>query len=336
MVFNAAFDERRTRYDAVYENALHFSPQFREYAETLAQGLVSGFALRGKRVVELGCGDGSFLSRLCELGDNVGVGFDPAFDPARSAIKPGVNARVVRELFTSTTTLPPPDFVSCRHVLEHIPDPRAFLADLRRALPDGAGLYFEVPDCAHMTEHLAIWDLIYEHCSYLTAEAMIGLFARAGFEVLGAASAYGGQFLGLRARASGVVPGVEAPDERTRARAHAFAREHHRKVAHWRGVLGQWRSRGQHAVLWGAGSKGVTFLNTFGDELRDASVLAHAVDLNPRKQGCFVAGCGLEIIAPERLPELRPAVVLAMNPLYVEEIRASLLRLGLPAEVVVA
>lgn len=336
MVFNAAFDPGLMHYDAVYENALHFSAQFREYAERLAQGLVAGFGLQGKRIVELGCGDGSFLSRLCELGGSEGVGFDPAFDPARSAIKPGVSARVVRELYTSKTKLPPPDFVSCRHVLEHITSPRDFLADLRRALPDGAGVYFEVPNCGYMLEQLAIWDIIYEHCNYFTGEALRSLFARAGFEVLGAAGTYGGQFLGLRARAGSPLARAEAPDDRAHALAHAFAREHHTKLVHWRSRLDQWRGAGARVVLWGAGSKGVTFLNTFADELRDGRVLAHAVDLNPRKQGCFIAGTGQEVIAPARLRDVRPAVVLAMNPLYVEEIRASLGEFQVRAEVVVA
>ena len=51
------------------------------------------------------------------------------------------------------------------------------------------------------------------------------------------------------------------------------------------------------AVLWGAGSKGVTFLNTF--KIKDE--IQYIVDINPRKQGKFVAGSGQKIISPDFL-----------------------------------
>ena len=44
-------------------------------------------------------------------------------------------------------------------------------------------------------------------------------------------------------------------------------------------------------------------------------------------------GTGHEIVAPEALVEVRPTVVVVMNPAYVDEIRAELDRLGVAAEV---
>ena len=44
--------------------------------------LIRRYDLRGKEVIEIGCGKGEFLSLLCEVGDNRGVGFDPADDDA--------------------------------------------------------------------------------------------------------------------------------------------------------------------------------------------------------------------------------------------------------------
>lgn len=360
LIFNAAFDPAKIHYDAVYENALHFSPQFREYAEALAQSLVLDFELRGKRIVELGCGDGSFLSRLCQLGGNEGVGFDPAFDPARAAIPPGVNVRFVRELYTSNTNLPAPDFISCRHVLEHIARPVDFLRDLRRVLAanPNAAVFFEVPDASYMLEREAIWDVIYEHCNYFTPAAITRSFELAGFEPLGTASVFGGQFLTMRARAAsqGSSPSAKTATPRAalgrngenatipvaqRGATQAdiqdrFATLHRAKVERWRGVLSGLASRGQRAILWGAGSKGVTFLNTFARELSQHPVLQHAVDLNPRKQGCFVMGSGVEIVAPEALRTIRPSAVIIMNPIYEREIRTQLATLGIQADMLVA
>lgn len=64
-----------------------------------------------------------------------------------------------------------------------------------------------------------------------------------------------------------------------------------------------------------------------------ASLVSHAVDINPYRQGAFMPGSGLEIIGPERLVAVKPDVVVVMNRIYVPEIRASLAGLGLAPEI---
>ena len=64
--------------------------------------------------------------------------------------------------------------------------------------------------------------------------------------------------------------------------------------------------------------------------------VAAAVDINPHKHHCFMPGTGHEVIAPEALAELRPDLVVVMNEIYVEEIRAQLAGMGLHPELVAA
>jgi len=58
------------------------------------------------------------------------------------------------------------------------------------------------------------------------------------------------------------------------------------------------------------------------------------VDINPRKQGMYVAGSGQEIVRPEFLHEYRPDTVIVMNPIYSGEIGEMIGGLGVSAEVV--
>ena len=46
----------------------------------------------------------------------------------------------------------------------------------------------------------------------------------------------------------------------------------------------------------------------------------------------YLATCGQEIIAPDRLPERPPGLVIAVNPIYREEIRRQLADMGLAPE----
>jgi C-methyltransferase C-terminal domain len=85
--------------------------------------------------------------------------------------------------------------------------------------------------------------------------------------------------------------------------------------------------------LWGAGAKAVTFLNIVDPA---GSSISHVVDINPRKVGRFIAGSGQEIVDPSAVSELRPDVLVLTNPIYREEIGASLHAFGLDPEILVA
>jgi hypothetical protein len=62
--------------------------------------------------------------------------------------------------------------------------------------------------------------------------------------------------------------------------------------------------------------------------------MPYAVDINPNKRGTFMAGTGQEIVTPDFLPDYRPDLVIAMNPIYTEEIQRDLTRRGIGARVV--
>ena len=145
--------------------------------------------------------------------------------------------------------------------------------------------------------------------------------------------AFGDQFLCVEA-----TPGRGAPRDSARevdelvTLAARFAAEYRHKVEYWQSCLAGLRAAGRRVALWGAGSKGITFVNTVagGDEV------ACLVDLNPRKQGRFVPGTGQPVVAPETLKQMRPDVIMVMNPLYRQEIGQLMNQLGLQCHVEVA
>jgi ABC-type Fe3+-hydroxamate transport system substrate-binding protein len=53
------------------------------------------------------------------------------------------------------------------------------------------------------------------------------------------------------------------------------------------------------------------------------------VDINPYRQGTFMAGTGQAIVAPEYLKSYRPDIVIVMNSVYREEIRHNLSQMKL-------
>ena len=331
--FNRAFDPSLMEYTQEYENSLHFSPRFQSYATELAERLIRKYELTGKDIVEIGAGKGDFLIMLCDREQNRGWGYDPSYVPGAELSSPNVS--FVQDFYTEKYTSQEADLIVCRHVLEHIEDPDAFIAQVRRAVGDKQSVvFFEVPNANWTLRHGGIWDIIYEHCSYFSPHSLAALFRRHDFKIEAVKEVFGGQFLTIEA-----VPGkqTEFADDsaaltQLTAAASGFAANFLAKRDHWLKRLDTLRDAGKRGVVWGSGSKGVTFLNVMesGDEI------AAVVDINTRKQGKYVAGTGHSIMSPSQLSELRPDFVIIMNANYREEIGRMLAEVGVQAEVMVA
>ena len=348
--YNPAFDAALMEYTQEYENSLHFSPHFQEYATALANGLIAKYDLYGKDIVEIGAGKGDFLIMLCAMSGNRGWGYDPSYVPEPGYTAP--NVTFVEDFYTEKYIDQRADLIVCRHVLEHIEDPDAFLAQVRRAVGEQQSVvFFEVPNALWTLRRGGIWDVIYEHCSYYSPSSLAHLFQRHGFRVLAVNEVFGGQFLTIEATPAGVEPASDAAatggngqvpagsaaigaDDllALTADAHAFAASYAAKRDEWRARLRELAAAGQRGVVWGAGSKGVTFLNATGA----GEEIVAVVDINPRKQGKYVAGTGQRIVAPADLPALRPDFVIIMNANYRAEIGEMLAEAGVMAEILVA
>lgn len=339
MVRNTVFDGRLMEYSARYENSLHYSPRFERYVEDLAEDLVRRHGLRGKDVVEIGCGQGDFLALLAERGGNRAIGYDPGYDPTRASRAAEAGVAILPEAYDERHVARPADLICCRQVLEHIDRPLEFLRTLRRALADRHEtlVFFEVPDALYTLRDMGIWDIIYEHCSYFTPQALARLFDRAGFDVLDVAERYDDQFLTIEARPrpDGQAGKAFVAGERLDVAelVRRFGQAHAAKCRQWRQRMAELDAEGRKAVLWGAGSKGITFLNVM-DIPHER--LSHVVDVNPHKHGRFVSGAGQQVVPPEFLSEHRPDVVILMNAIYRTEIERILEDLGVRAEIMQA
>ena len=333
-VTNAAFDETAVGYDGDYENSQLFSGTFRAFAAELAEQLVVGHGLQGRPVVEVGSGKGEFLAMLAQAGAGSATGYDPTYGGEIDHLDPELDIRLVRTMFDSSTVEQVPALVCARHVLEHLPDPVAMLDSVRSALAGDPSclLYVEVPDADFTFTASGLWDIIYQHCTYFSPVSLGFVAELGGFEVAALRSVFGGQFLALEARpgtsASAPAAAPVAEVERVLEDRARFAREYRATVERWQERLSGWQDAGRTSALWGAGAKGVTFLNLVGS---DIDVV---VDLNDRKHGRHLPGTGHEVLAPGALAQFRPDVVVVMNAAYEDEIRRDLEDMGVSPEIV--
>lgn len=338
-VSNIAFEQRLAEYSQRYEESQGFSPTFRRFHSDLARALINRHTLYKKRIVEIGCGKGEFLHLLCELGDNIGLGFDPAYVAARDQPVKAKRVEFVADYFTAHSAVGYADFVACKMTLEHIPDTGPFVQRIRKLVcgTDETVVFIQVPDATRILSEGAFEDIYYEHCSYFTPLALAVLMETSGLKVSRIETVYGQQYLTAEASYSSPFdplsrPGVNHQADRERALRDIenFSEKVSKKVAQWRIDLHERAAEGQRIIIWGSGSKAVSFLSTLCVD----DLIEYAVDVNPHRQGYFMPGGGQRILAPEELRSLKPDYVVVMNPIYFDEIREMLADLHLFPELV--
>ncbi|NET37983.1 MAG: methyltransferase domain-containing protein [Cyanothece sp. SIO1E1] len=333
---NVDFDPARLAYTEVYENSLDFSPHFQNYLKSLVSRLVKDHDLYEKSVIEIGCGKGDFLVSICKLGNNRGVGFDPTYVPLAQHSQLHDQVTFIQDLYSDHYADYQGDFVACRHTLEHIQNPRTLLTTLRQVIGDrlAVDVFFEVPNALDTFHNMTIWDIIYEHCCYFAPVSLAYAFSACGFQVHEVTEEFRGQFLCLEAIPGKVMTDItkQQLDEigQLAIDIDAFTSNFQNKIEIWKSKLAQIANQKQRVVVWGAGSKGVSFLNLL--KLQDQ--IEYIVDINPRKQGMYVAGTGQLIVPPKFLQDYQPDVVLVMNSIYKDEIWQSLKNLDLSPELV--
>lgn len=333
-IYNASFRQDLTEYSGRYEETQGFSPTFSRFHRNLAAEMVERHDLKGREVMEIGCGKGEFLVLLSQIGENRGIGVDPSAIPERlEGVEGAERVTLIPEYFEPRHCDEQPDFLCCKMTLEHIPDTANFIETIRAGLdPDKKTVvFFQVPEADRIIRNCAFEDIYHEHCSYFTSASLQYLFEQSGFEVTRTAVEYDDQYLTIEAvpSAEPLVPNRRDAHSDLAALVASFPARLEEHKAHWRHVVEQAKAKGETVVLWGSGSKAVSFLTSLGI----AGMVDFVTDINPNRHNHFMPGTGHLIVAPDQLAEIEPGLVIVMNRIYEDEIKASLARIGVECAV---
>ena len=170
------------------------------------------------RLLDIGCGNGALLRAFGRFRSGwslYGTEFNDKYREAVTAI-PGVAGFHTGDPGQAPGRF---DLVSLVHVLEHVPQPKAFLARLADKLEAGGVLLIEVPDASQNPFDL----LIADHCSHFTPDTLRDLLRAAGYEIVALANQWvPKEITALARKASGERP--DRPQHRPGAYAEAARR----------------------------------------------------------------------------------------------------------------
>lgn len=282
-------------------------------------------------LLEVGCSDGTFSGLASRAGFQVS-GIDPSaanLVHARRAYPDIEFFEGFIETFESDRRF---DVICHFYALEYSFDPLRFLTAARKLLnPDGLML-LEVPDAGTFSK-LPFANSLFTHqdVTIFTAATLESMLMRAGFCILPTQSELASKRYGIRLAATlGPVISTKLSDYDAGLLAinHYFERRNEmlERIKHRiEELLVEIKELSGPVVIFGAGENGRIVIDT---SLAGSGRKMYFCDNNPETIGLKIDG--YEVVSPDRVPELRPALVIAASIDYQEDMVQQMRTLGVP------
>lgn len=294
-----------------------------EHARQFATAAAADLGLDSESLVlEVASNDGYLLRHFVQLGIPV-LGVEPAETVAAASLEAGIPTEItffgmdVAERIRAEHGLA--DLIVANNVVAHVPDLRDLLGGMKHVLASSGVISVEVPHVLNLLAGVQFDTIYHEHYSYFSLFSIERAFESVGLAVhdVEQLSTHGGS---LRLWTTHVESGRPPSDRLIALRR----REQHVGVATpglYRGFcervercrdatlayLTDARVAGRRVAGYGAAAKATTFTNYCGITSADIEFVA---DSSPHKQGRWIPGSRLPIVAPEELRARRPDDVL--------------------------
>lgn len=278
-------------------------------------------------VIEVASNDGYLLRNFVAAGIPC-LGIEPTASTAAAAENLGIP--VLREFFGEqlgkqlAATGKQADLIAGNNVYAHVPDINDFTRGLKAALKPGGTITLEIPHLLRLIEDNQFDTVYHEHFSYLSLHTVERIFTAAGLRVweVEELPTHGGslRLYGCHAedprQISSTVSMTLAEETGRGMQTLGTYRDFQAKADRVKDdllvfLIEQKRAR-KEVAAYGAAAKGNTLLNYAGVK---PDLLPFVCDAATAKQGKFMPGSHIPILAPTALLERRPdyLVILPWN-----------------------
>ena len=137
--------------------------------------------LKGKKILEIGCGEGYLLEKLHKLKYEV-YGVDPTPIAKRAQKEKGI--KIIKDFYPSKKINHLFDLIFHVDVLEHVPDPLRLLKEQSKNLTENGYAVINVPD---VTEGVSLGDIsiaTHQHLNSFTIKSLHNLVQKSGLNVV--------------------------------------------------------------------------------------------------------------------------------------------------------
>lgn len=279
------------------------SSTMRELRKSQYEELLCLYPLKGKKIIEVGCGQGEFLSVWSDFDVNA-VGIENSASLVEKAQAKGLNVvkGFVDDANTKIEGAPFDAFVQF-NFLEHQPHPNDMIKGIYNNLTDnGVGLV-TVPSLEYILKYNGYYELIHDHIAYYSADAIRLLFEKNGFDIVSVKT--------VNRDTHQII--VKKRQKITLGRWN----ENYKKLkSSINGYIDGVKNKGGKVAIWGASHQGFTMIPTLGIENK----IEYIIDSADFKQGKYAPASHVPIVSPNDFPNNPVNAIIIVAPGYTDEI----------------
>ena len=269
---------------------------------------IEAHGLRGKRVIEIGCGRGEFLRLLGPL-DVAAFGLEYGNAAVADCLANGLSvSRGYPGDIDGPLEGAPYDAFLLLMFLEHMPDPGRALRAIHESLCDGAVGLVEVPNFDMVLRRRLFSVFIGDHLLYFSSQTLRTTLELNGFDILECDEVRDDYVLSAVVR------------RRTRLDISDFREHQQRLTAALAAYVDAFTAK--RVAVWGAGHQAFAIMALTGI----AGRIRYVVDSADFKQGRFTPATHLPVVAPETLHKDPVDAVIVAAGSYSDEVAAILRR----------
>lgn len=323
-------------FDTEYAYFSGFSDSWLAHSERYVAEMVAGLGLTEKsHVVEVAANDGYLLQYFKARGIPC-TGLEPTASTAAAARAKGI--RIVEDFFGRRLAEElaaqgrQADLAVANNVLAHVPDINDFVAGFTLLLKSHGVATFEFPHLLMLVEENQFDTIYHEHFSYLSLTTVTRIFAANDLVVFDVEElpTHGGSLRVFAQRKNtGQQPLSDRVDKLLQREAQVgmlskdyytgFQARANEVKNEFLAFLLEVRSQGKTLVAYGAAAKGNTLMNYSGIR---PDLVPFVADRNPAKQGKFMPGSRIPILAPDEVERLKPDYLLILPWNLAQEVKA--------------
>lgn len=302
-----------------------YSDSWLKHAKEYTDYMVERFGFNDKsHVVEIASNDGYLLQYFIEKGIPV-LGIEPAKNVAAVAEQKGVTT--LNEFFgvalaNKLAKKQKADLLLGNNVLAHVPDINDFVEGMHVLLADDGIITMEFPHLLQLIADNEFDTIYHEHFSYLSFSVVNQIFAVHGLKIFDVEEleTHGGSLrifachnnLNKYDISKSVAEMLRREETACLLDMTAYTHFEKRVQQTKRDLLAlliQLKNAGKNIVAYGAAAKGNTLLNYCGI---GTDFINYVVDKNPNKQGVFLPGSRIPVLAPDIIKQTKPDYVLVL------------------------
>jgi SAM-dependent methyltransferase len=282
--------------------AAAFSEEMKGFRAVQFNKFINRFSLKGKKVIEIGCGRGEYLSLLHQCGTD-SYGLEQSRESVENCVRNGLKvSKGFIEYSDFRIDHSPFDAFIILNFLEHMPNVNTVLRGISNNLTDNAVGLVEVPNFDMILKNNLFSEFTSDHLFYFTRDTLLTTLKLNGFEILECNEVWYDYII------SAVVK------KRVKLELKQFSNHQLKLKSEIEEYINQ--SENKKIAIWGAGHQALAIISLMDLSNR----VKYVVDSAIFKQGKYTPATHIPIVSPETLESDPVDAVIIMAASYSDEV----------------